>query len=382
MSRAGRRYPDGFVLRGGTVVDPVSRTMYEGDVLVVMSDPPHLEVARAGAMPRSRERAIDAGGLVIAPGFLDLHVHFRTPGQEHKETIATGSRAAAAGGFCTVVCEPNTDPPIDSEGKVRAVLDRAAAESVVNLYQKMAVTTGQRGEEMSDFRSAKSAVAFSDDGEPILSDEVMRKALRLAATVRKPLMVHDEASPRSMARLRRRYPSAKAYEYEPKLVRRDLRLVEETGCPLHFSHISMAQSLAMIRRAKARGLPVTCEVTPHHAWLCRLCEEPPRRNTNWKTNPPIRLGEHVVAVDKALRDGTVDAVATDHAPHSRQEKALPYAKAPFGVIGLETAVGALLADVRDDLILLVRLLTTGPARLWPRRPGMGEALRAREPDRH
>lgn len=390
LSRLRRLTADGFILRGGMVVDPARGVMYPGDVRVAMGNPPRLEVARAGvAAAATGEYSIGLDGLWVAPGLLDIHVHFRTPGQEHKEDIASGSRAAAAGGFCTVVCEPNTDPPIDSEEKIRAVLDRAKTESVVNLYQKMAVTVGQRGEELTDFESARSAAAFSDDGEPIVDDDLMREALRRAAAAGKPLMVHDEASPPTLARLRKRFPSARRYEYEPKLVQRDLRLVGETGCPVHFSHISMAGSLMMIRRAKERGLPVTCEATPHHVNLCRECEPRPRRSPNWKTNPPLRSTWDSIALGDGMDDGTIDALASDHAPHSPEEKSLPRARAPFGVIGLETALGsmqsqemidialrikptalgALHDEAMTDLRLGIKLFTVGPARLWKRRPG-------------
>jgi dihydroorotase len=392
LSRLRRLTADGFILRGGMVVDPARGVMYPGDVRVVMDNPPYLLVARAGMFPRRMdisEEVIGLDGLWVAPGLLDIHVHFRTPGQEHKEDIASGSRAAAAGGFCTVVCEPNTDPPIDSEERVRAVLDRAKTESVVNLYQKMAVTVGQLGEELTEFASAKSAAAFSDDGQPILDNNLMREALRRAKAVGKPLMVHDEASPATLARLRKRYPSARRYEYEPKLVQRDLRLVAETGCPLHFSHLSMERSLRMIRRAKERGLPVTCEVTPHHAELCRECEPVPRRSPNWKTNPPLRGTWDSITLGLAdgLLDGSVDALATDHAPHSPEEKSLSRGKAPFGVIGLETALGSPISQEmvqvmkrkkmtlsrrmveEDEMIRRIRVLTIGPARLWRRRPG-------------
>ena len=369
LARLRRLTADGFILRGGMVVDPARGTMYPGDVRVVMTDPPHLEVARPGTR-KTREYSVDLDGLWVTPGLLDIHVHFRTPGQEHKEDIASGSRAAAAGGFCTVVCEPNTDPPIDSEEKVRAVLDRAKTESVVNLYQKMAVTVGQRGEELTDFASANSAAAFSDDGEPILDDNLMREALRRAHEVGKPLMVHDEASPPTLARLRKRYPSARRYEYEPKLVERDLALVAQTGCPVHFDHISTAGTASIIIEAQEAhpGTRITYEVSPHHALLSREDEPRSRPDGDWKTNPPLRSRADSEAMLETLRLGTADMVATDHAPHSAEEKSLAGGKAPFGVVGLETAVAAMLTAAIDP-VQVIRLFTVGPARLWRRRLG-------------
>ena len=328
---------------------------------------------------------IDATNLTIAPGLIDLHVHLREPGQTHKETIATGTRAAAAGGFTAVVAMPNTTPVNDSAALTRWMLD-PARDAAVNLFAMPAATLGSLGEALTDFAALRDAgaVGFTDDGKPILHDRIMRSALVAAARVGLPVSQHAEdtrltagcsmnAGPLSF-RLGLRGMTVEA---ESEIVRRDLALLREIERTehlrphLHVQHVSTARALTAIREAKCQGLHVTCEVAPHHFTLTE--EAVANYDTNAKMNPPLRSEADRQAVIEALLDGTVDAIATDHAPHTRDEKEVEFERAPNGITGLETALGLALRVLHRQhgmpLTRIIALMSSNPARFLP--PGHG-----------
>lgn len=359
-----------LLLRNGRVVDPASGTDGKADVLLERG-----KIVRvAGKIRADGAKVVDCKGLVVCPGLIDMHVHLREPGQEWKETIASGTRAAAAGGFTSVACMPNTDPPIDSRSVVEHILKQARRHGAVRVLPIGCVSKGQKGEElaeMGDMHDA-GAVAFSDDGYPVKSSRMMRRALDYARAFGVPVIDHcedpdlvdggvvheGEISTRlGLAG----WPGVA----EDVMVQRDLLLAEYTGGHVHIAHMSTARSADMVRRAKRAKVRATCEVTPHHLVLDH--EAVREFDTYAKMNPPLREGRDLRALRKALADGTVDAIATDHAPHHRDEKCVEFSCAPFGVVGLETAVSICLDRLVHgkviDLNRFVELLTTGPARV-------------------
>jgi dihydroorotase len=280
---------------------------------------------------------------VSLPGLVDIHVHFRDPGFTHKEDLRSGAAAAFAGGFSAVCCMPNTAPACDSAEVVRGMIQRASGCSV-QIYPIAAVTLGQRGETLTDFAALKNAgtVAFSDDGIPIADPALMRRALVLAADTGLPLISHCEP--------------------EDEMTERDIRLAAETGCPIHFAHVSTAKSAALIREAKARGVRVTAETCPHYLLLTA---GDVHGSTNRKMNPPLRMEADRLALIEAIVDGTLDILCTDHAPHAPAEKDVPFDAAPNGVIGLETALAACWTALRGRVSLrrIVEMMSSAPARL-------------------
>ncbi|MFN8010008.1 MAG: dihydroorotase [Holophagaceae bacterium] len=318
---------------------------------------------------------LDAGGRLLTPGFIDLHVHFREPGQGRKETIETGSKAAVAGGFTTVCAMPNTKPANDSVAITEMMLTRANRAGLCRYFPIGAVTKGLEGEELADFGTLKDAgcVAFSDDGLPVMNSAIMRRALEYTAWLKVPVVAHEED----------KHLSGKGYMHEgavsaslgclgipaaaeEAMVARDIVLAEHTGGHLHLAHISTAGSLRMIREAKARGLAVTCEVTPHHFALTD--KELRRFDADYKMNPPLRSEADLDAVLQAIADGTVDAIATDHAPHGWDDKEVELPIAAFGVIGLETAFPLTLELLVNkgviSLAKAIALLTWEPAKVF------------------
>jgi len=315
---------------------------------------------------------IDARGKLVAPGLVDVHVHFREPGQEHKEDLRSGSRAAAAGGFTSVVAEPNTIPPIDTPDRVRSLLTTAREKCIVRFHTKAAITAGIEGEELADIAALKAAGAraISDDGHPVPTARLMQRAFEKAREYDILVSPHCEESPRYRARIEslasEKTPPDAPYTAEDRFVRRDLELAEKAGARVHISHVSLATSVALIAAAKRRGVRVTAEATPHH---CLLTADDARRiGPNAKVNPPLRSPRDVEAVRQGLRDGTIDIIASDHAPHAPEEKNRPWDDAPFGVIGLETTLGLVLTGlVRPGVLTLTQALdklTAAPARIF------------------
>jgi dihydroorotase len=357
-------------IKNARVIDPASRRDSAGDLFVRDGR----MAATLSAAERKRARTIDGRGLVAAPGLVDIHVHFREPGQTHKETIATGSRAAAAGGFTTVVCMPNTTPPADNAGTIQYILDAARRGSVVKVLPTGCITIAMKGETLSPIGSLKRAgvVAITDDGECVQSNELMRRAAEYAKMF--DLTVMDHCQDQSMTeeavmnegdesiRLGLRgWPNAA----EDLIVSRDIILSFYTGAHIHMQHISSARSVELLRQAKASGVRVTAEASPHHIALTDKCLS--TYDTNFKMNPPLRTEADRKAIIAGLRDGTIDCIATDHAPHTDYEKDKEFDYAPNGVIGLETALAvvldALVAKSRFTLSHAIDLMTRRPARL-------------------
>ena len=329
-----------LLVKGGRLLDPGSGVDAVGDLLLRDG-----RVAAVGAAEATgAAEVIDAAGLLVAPGLIDMHVHLREPGQTHKETIASGTRAAAAGGFASVACEPNTAPPADAPERIAEVLAIAERDSVVRVLPKCCITRGQQGREVTEFAAlhAAGAVAASDDGFSVEDAVVMREAVAAARAAGIPLTVHVD---------------------RVDLMERDIELAAEFDYAVHFSHVSLEEEVELIGRVRGRGLRVTGEATPHHLSLC--AEESPTGDANYKMNPPLRLRRDRDALRRALADGTIMVIASDHAPHSLAEKAVPYDRAPSGVIGLETTLGVVWTDlVRQGLLgegAAVRAMTEAPA---------------------
>ncbi len=359
-----------LLVRGGRVLDPATGTDGPLDVLV---DGGRIAAVGAG-LPAAADRTVDARGLVVVPGLIDMHVHLREPGHEAKETIATGARAAVRGGFTTVCAMPNTDPVNDGPATVAFVLAEARRVGLANVLPIAAVTLGSRGERLVDMAAcvAAGAVAFSDDGRPVPESGIMRRALTGAAAAGGLVIDHCEDRALAAGGVMHKgavsarlglpgIPSAS----EDVAVARDIALAEELGLPVHIAHLSTAGGVALVAAAKRRGVRVSAEATPHHLLLAD--EDLREPDPNYKMNPPLRSRADAAALVEALRAGTVDAVATDHAPHTAEEKARGFLEAPFGVVGLETAVSLVLGRlVATGLITLgraVELLSTAPARL-------------------
>ena len=334
-----------LVLKGGRVIDPVSGRDEVMDLQIVDG-----RIAKMGVniVAPAGSQAVDMNGKVVAPGFIDMHVHLREPGFEHKETILTGCTAAAAGGFTAVCCMPNTNPAIDDESVVEFIQAKAkiALNGLVDVYPIAAVTNGRKGEHLAPLAELASAgaVAFTDDGDPVHDAEIMRRALEYAQMFNKPIIQHAQDVPMTKGGVMNEGLTATELGLpgmpsiaEDVMVSRDIALAQYTGGQYHLAHMSTAGAAMLIRQAKRAGLKVTCEVTPHHF---TLTDDVVRSyDTNTKMNPPLRTKEDVEAMKEALRDGTIDVIATDHAPHSFDEKQVEFQAAPFGIVGLETAIG-------------------------------------------
>ncbi|MGA9042917.1 MAG: dihydroorotase [Terriglobales bacterium] len=361
-----------LLIRGGHVIDPAAGLDSPMDVL--LRDGHVAEIAPPNKIRGGGDEKFDARGLIVAPGFIDLHIHLREPGQSYKETIATGTAAAAAGGFTSVCCMPNTHPVVDSPEWVTWMQqpDRGA---VVNVFPIAAATQASKGAALTDFRALQraGAVAITDDGKPILNDAIMRDTLRVAAEINLPVIQHAEdtrttegcsmnESPTSF-RLGLRGMMASA---EASIVERDVHLAQQFGgARLHVAHLSTADALKAVRRGKRHKVRVTCEVTPHHFTLTDA--DVKDYNANFKMNPPLRSVADREAILAALADGTVDAIATDHAPHALHEKIIEFEQAAFGITGLETALGLAITRLHREhkisLARIVELFTAGPARV-------------------
>jgi dihydroorotase len=363
-----------IVVRGGRVIDPVSRFDQVTDVVIEGG-----RLLRVGMADGGGGTVIDAGGTVVCPGFVDIHTHLREPGQEYKETVATGAAAAAHGGFTTVCAMPNTSPPIDNRSVVEFV-ERQAREVLVRVLVIGCVTRGRAGKELAEMGELADAgcIGFSDDGSPVADPGVMRRALEYASAFGLPIINHPEEPSLAAGgvmhegwvstRLGLRGQPAAA---EEAMVARDIQLAELTGAWVHLTHLSAAGSVELVRSAKRRGLRVTADVTPHHLTLTHeaVLDAPGTEglayDTNAKVHPPLRTPDDVAACVEGLRDGTLDAVATDHAPHAVTDKLCEFDHAAPGLTGLETALGLVLRLVERGAISLpaaIERLTLGPVR--------------------
>jgi dihydroorotase len=361
--------PNSILIRGGRVIDPAQGIDAEADVL--LRDGRVAEVGSLGSA--SAEEVINARGLVVAPGFIDLHVHLREPGQWQKETIATGTAAAAAGGFTAVCAMPNTSP-INDLPAITRWMQEPERGAVVNVFPVAAATVASKGEQLTDYFALADAgaVAVTDDGRPLENDRIMREALRAALAAGLPLLQHSEDLSLTEGGLMTEGPTAfrlGLHGMPPRaewgMVERDLGLAQEIGAHLHVTHVSTAGGIEALRRAKQSGIRVTCEITPHHFTL--IDEDVIPYDTRFKMNPPLRSREDREALLRAVEEGMVDAIATDHAPHAPHEKAAEFDRAPFGIIGLETAlplaITRLHAARQVPLTRLVEMLSTNPARI-------------------
>jgi len=383
MALGKARSGSSLLIKGGHLIDPAARVDAPMDVL--LKDGRVAEVAPPRKIRGAADEKFDAWGLIVAPGFIDLHVHLREPGQGHKETIATGTAAAAAGGFTSVCTMPNTAPVVDSAEWVEW-LRQPERGAVVNVFPIAAATRSSKGATLTDFRSLQraGAIAVTDDGKPILEDTIMREALVVGGDLNIPVVQHAEdtrmtehcsmhAGARSF-RLGLRGMSAAA---EASVVERDVQLAMQIpNARLHLAHLSTADSLKGVRRGKRAKARVTCEVTPHHFTLTD--EDMRDFDSNYKMNPPLRSASDLEAILVAMADGTVDAIATDHAPHALHEKQMEFERAAFGITGLETALALAITKLhrekRIPLARVVELFTAGPARCFDLR-GRGSLAR-------
>jgi dihydroorotase len=360
-----------LLIAGGLVVDPAQDLSAPRDLLI--EDGKIVALKPPGTISGDGRRVIAAHNLVVTPGLIDMHVHLREPGEEYKETILTGTRAAVAGGFTAVAAMPNTRPVNDNTTITRFILEAAGAAGLARVYPVGAISKGSLGQTLSEYgdQKAAGAVAFSDDGHPVMNPMLMRRALEYARTFNVLLIVHEEDldlradgvmhEGRVSLELGLRGIPAAA---EESMIFRDLALLRLTGGRLHLAHVSTLGSLALIRTAKAAGLPVTAETAPHYFSLTD--EAVMGYDTNAKVNPPLRTAADVAAIREALADGTLDAIACDHAPHTSLEKDLEFQAAAFGLIGLETSLGLSLKLVHDGLLSLSQLvakMSTNPARI-------------------
>jgi dihydroorotase len=350
-----------LLIRGGRVIDPAQNIDRTDDVLV--RDGLVVSIGHEGGQPLGRaDETIEAGGLIVAPGLVDMHVHLREPGREEDETIETGTRAALAGGFTSVACIPNTEPPIDTQAAVEFIHQKAARADTCNVFVVGCVSRNREGKELAEIGRLveAGAVAFSDDGAPVYDAELMRRALEYCRMFDKPILAHEEVLELSSGGVMNEglvslvlglggMPAAA----EEVMIGRDTALAEATGGRLHVMHVSTAGGVDLIRTAKARGIRVTAEACPHHF---TLTDEGLRGfDSNFKMSPPLRTAADVEGIIAGIVDGTIDCIATDHAPHAPEKKMLELDRAPFGILGLETAVG----------LTVTRLVATGRIG-WPR----------------
>lgn len=358
------------LIKNGRVIDPASNLDGNRDVLIENG-----KIARIRSKIKTKSsKIIDAKGRLVMPGLVDLHTHLRDPGRPDKETIASGTRAAALGGFTTVCCMANTEPVIDNPAVVKYILNKAEVEGVVNVLPIAAVTKGLKGETLAEMglMLAEGAVAFSDDGQPLMKADVMRRALEYSSQFDVPVVAHCEDIELAYGGSMNEGALATAIGLpgipalaEEIMVARNVMMAQRFG-RIHIAHVSSARSVELIRQAKKKGAPVTCETCPHYF---SLTEEAVRNyDTNAKVNPPLKTKHDVKAIIKGLKDGTIDAIATDHAPHNIEEKNIEFNQAAFGLIGLETALGLAMTELVGQKVLtlkdLVRKMSLNPARIF------------------
>lgn len=364
-----------ILISNGRLIDPANQRDEISDILIDKGK--IAAIAKPGQIPKQdtdSAKVIDATDQIVAPGFIDMHVHFREPGFEYKETIETGCQSAAAGGFTTVAMMPNTHPVNDNRSVTEFMLSQAKSHGVVNVLPIGAVSVGLRGERLTDMGDLKAAgvVAYSDDGHPVMNNELMRRALEYSKMFDLPIIQHSEVLDLTAGGCMNESRVSTELglkgmptEGEDIMVYRDIALLEKTGGRVHVAHISSAQSVDLVRQAKAKGLAVTCEVAPHHF---SLTDEAVRGyDTNSKMSPPLREQKDVAAIKQGLQDGTIDMIATDHAPHDLADKQVDYQSACFGIVGLETALPLTLKLIDEKVITLpqmVALFTSQPAEIF------------------
>jgi len=374
-TKRSERQSGNLLIRGGRIIDPSQGINVVGDLFISEGKIAWLSMQKARPLP-DNYHVIEARGTVVCPGFIDLHCHLRQPGFEEKETIATGTRAAAKGGFTTVCCMPNTKPPVDKAEMVEYIKSVAAKEGIVRVLPIGCITKGREGSELADFGelSVSGAVAFSDDGSSVMDSSIMRSALEYSQESGLPIIDHcedlafsqdgvmNEGSIATKLGLKGMPAAA-----EVSMVARDIRLARLVGGRLHIAHVSTAGSVALIRSAKEEGIPITAEVTPHHLTITE--EAVVGYNTNTKVSPPLRTAEDVEALISGLKEGVLNAIATDHAPHTAEDKNCDFNTAAFGISGFETALGSLMGLVHRgklDLVTLISKLTCEPASILRR----------------
>lgn len=359
-----------LLIKDGRIIDPSQGMDRTADLLLEDGIIKSIDDSVAG-----EAEIFDASGLIVSPGFIDLHVHLREPGEEYKETIASGSAAAVAGGFTSICAMPNTKPVNDNASVTRFIIDKADEAGLARVYPVGAITRESNGEELAEMAEMKEsgAVAVSDDGQPVMNSQVMRHAMEYARDHGLVVIDHCQDLDLSAGGVMNegRYSTLLGLKgmntaAEVSHVARDIMMCELTGARVHIAHISCSAAVELVRRAKQQGLPVTCEVTPHH--LALTDEAAAGFDTNTKMSPPLRSEEDRRALIEAIRDGTIDAIATDHAPHHLDEKMLDYNHAPFGVVGLETALGIATTVLHHEcgvsLTRIIEMLTVGPARAF------------------
>jgi dihydroorotase len=401
-----------LLIRGGRIVDPGQGMDQLGDLLISEGKIVRLGgtviLSAAKDLEAKQSLVIDATGMVVSPGFIDLHCHLREPGFEDRETIATGTKAAAIGGFTTICCMANTSPPLDNRAIVDWVKQKASKEGVVHVLPIGCITKGRKGKEVCDLAELADAgvVAFSDDGDPVENSQLMRHALEYSRTLGLPIIEHCEDKTLSAGGLMNEGETSHRFGVkgipaaaEETMVARDLALADLTGARLHVAHVSTHGAVELIRRAKERGIPVTAEVTPHHLTLTEerilgkewdkhgdviAVSQSPKRgegaakqsqyDTNAKVNPPLRTLVDITYLIQGLKDGVIDAIATDHAPHTLADKDCELTLAASGISGFETAFGCLMGLVHEgeiSLTTLISKLTCGPARVIDKDSGLG-----------
>ena len=369
-----------IVIKNGRVIDPANGLDEPKDLLIDKGRIKALESPGSISFDAGEKPSvIDAKGCVVCPGLIDMHVHFREPGFEYKETITSGCRSAAAGGFTSVAVMPNTNPVNDTRAVTEHILSLARTEDIINVYPIAAITQkleGERLSEMADLKDA-GAIAFSDDGRPVMNNELMRRAFEYSKMFKLPLIQHSEMLDLTEGGCMNEGMVSTELglkgmptEAEDIMVYRDIALLEKTGGRLHVAHISSKNSVDLVRQAKSRGLSVTCEVAPHHF---TLTDEAVRGyDTNTKMSPPLRAIDDVEAIKEGLQDGTIDIIATDHAPHDIADKQVEYQNACFGIVGLETALPLSLKLVDEKILSMgdiIKKLTSTPADIFNLKAG-------------
>jgi dihydroorotase len=360
-----------ILIKNGHIIDPANKVDGKFDLLV--AEGKIAKLGKPGSLPSNGAQVLDAGGKLVVPGLIDMHVHLREPGYEYKETIATGTAAAKAGGFTAVCCMPNTSPVNDSRSVTEFILSQAAKEGAARVYPIGAITKGSKGEELAEMGELHDAgcVGVSDDGRPVMNAAVMRRAMEYSKIFDTAVISHcEDASLAAKGVMNEGFVSTELGlrgipdAAEDVMTGRDILLAELTGARLHICHVSTAGSVRLIREAKQRGVKVTAETCPHYF---TLTEDAVRGyNTMAKMNPPLRTAEDVAAIRQGLKDGTLDVIATDHAPHALDEKSGEFDAAPFGIVGLETSVGLSIKLVHEGVLTMPQLIermSATPARI-------------------